>query len=330
MESQCLKSGSIYKRESGWFFRPWVNKVLKLYSDYTISVIEEKEEGKDVVIRYKLVDKDAQIISLWNQPKQNSFTISVQKFDSKASKISSKIQEIFLATATTKDRDEWINTIKKLFDKLKIESSTKEEDDEEEDISLIESSISDSNNISEGGKFMPTYKWQLIQPWHEPLPWSGLEIKLSMNTGKKLARISNPMQAVMLILCLDRPVRVYVDRSDTIKTICQKISENWPGDTGRHFVRPNPADLDLMHDSKIIPFFKIAEEISLFFIHKHISVIWKGHEISKPLESLVEISTHHHSSEAEIIEDIETSLVPVNNETATSNNALIIYNESCH
>lgn len=116
--------------------------------------------------------------------------------------------------------------------------------------------------------FNPTYEWQKIEPWQEPLPWKGLEIQLE----SKQARISESTQAVLMIPSLDRPVRIWAKRTDTVKILYDKISDEWPGLRGRNAIIPPPSSIRLIYQSRPLDENSTVEDIGLFFIAKDLTV----------------------------------------------------------
>lgn len=130
--------------------------------------------------------------------------------------------------------------------------------------------------------FIPTYEFQVIHPWHEPLTWSGLEINLSHKT----ARIPNPIQVQFHIPSQDNDtVRFYAYKSDTVADLSKKVSLNWPGLRVKQEPH-NPAYITLKHKSRILTLSETVESLSLYFIHKEITIELNPKDETKEPESL--------------------------------------------
>lgn len=135
------------------------------------------------------------------------------------------------------------------------------------DTALLDLSKSDGTDKC---LFLPSYEWQQIQLWQEPLPWRGLEI----NRETKMARIPDPMQAIMQVPSLSRTIRAMVKRTDTVQRVKEIIVANWPADevsspTGK----PLANNILLVYNAHVLQDNATAEEIALYFIHKEIQII---------------------------------------------------------
>lgn len=168
----------------------------------------------------------------------------------------------------------------------------------------------------EGAKraFIPTYEWQKIEPWHEPLAWRGLEIQMD----SKRARIPESMQAVLMIPALDRPVRIWANRTETVRMLYDKISQAWPGLRGRGAVIPSSSTIQLKYNDQKLDEESTVEQVRLYFIAKDVTV-----EIINGNEKNLQSKAFHDEHSAVVFDRISANLASLQRQTRAETASLI-------